>query len=226
LKRALPSVLAASALLVATTSPAQADEGDGAYGRLKGDTTIVVGVGGGFSPADGRPFLGADLRARYLDAAGAMVFYEEADALHRASEGGALRRAFGAGIELRPLFPIRFLKAYESRHGFFELVLDSVGLDMAAYFSALEGSSVQRPGLHVGLSVEVPLAAVASGPWLRLGAAVRWTSPRLEGEVPPGSRTVALTIGLAWHEVVSSGVVDRHDRNLSRSSPQVPGPSW
>jgi len=208
--------------VVLATSAAHAEEGDGAYGRLAGDVTLVTGLGGGYVLANDRPFFSADVRARYIDAAGALLFYEEADAFRKATEVGTLRRAFGAGIEFRPLFPIRFLKAWESGRGFVDLVLDSFGLELAAYFAAIEGSSAQRPGIHVGLGVEAPLAGGANGPWVRLGAAVRWTSARLEGDTMPASRVAVLTIGLAWHQVIGSGAVDRHDRHLARPSWVVP----
>ncbi len=207
---------AAAALLSALSGPraARASTGDGAYGRLDGDLDLSIGLAGGVLLGQKRPVASVDARVRYFESAGFVVQYEETDALAKATAPGDYKRGFLAAVELRPLFPIRFLKAKESGHAFPDLVLDSLGLEVGAWWSAVEGPSTQRPGLHLGLGLELPLAARASGPWLRVGGALRWSAPRLDGQSDPGTRVALLTLGLAWHGMVGAHVVDAGDRRV------------
>lgn len=214
------------AAFVIATAPAAAraapgDGGDGAYGRLSGDVTVVTGVGAGlFTGSAGtestgaRSFASGDLRLRYLDAAGVSVSYEEADALSRASESGAIRRAVVAGVELRPLFPVRFFKGEQSGARFFDLVVDSIALDVGTWWSARLASDVDQPGFYVGTAIEVPITGEATGLWLRLAGALRWSAPRLEGESDPGGRVFVLGLGIAWHQVFGPLLVQRGDAPL------------
>ena len=209
-----------SLLAIGTTARAEsgAEAGDGAYGRLKGDLTLVVGVSGGLVAKSDRKLVGGEVRLRYLDAVGAAFTYEEADAFKSTSATGVghgdLHRSVLAAIEIRPLFPIRFFKNLEGEKRFFELVLDSIGLDLGTVWSVREGNATRRPGLLVGLGVEVPIAAAATGPWLRLATSVRWSPERLDGvaaEDDPGGRAVVLSLGLAWHQVFGAHAVDAGD---------------
>ncbi len=204
----------AAAAVLAVTGATAASQGDGAYGRLDGDLELGVGVAGGVIASERRPVVAVEARARYLQSAGVVLQYEEADAFARAQTLGDYRRGFVAAVELRPLFPIRFLKAMERGPALADLVLDSVGLEVGTFFGALDGSPAARAGLHLGLGVEVPLAARASGPWLRLGGALRWTAPRLEGQEDRGTRFLLLTVGLAWHQMVGAHLVDVGDRSV------------
>ncbi len=215
------SGLVAIGLIVSTQRPARAapgDGGDGAYGRLAGDVTVVTGVGAGVvagtARTEARPFAAGDLRLRYLDAAGVSVSYEEADALGRASEPGAIRRALLAGVELRPLFPVRFFKGQQTGARFLDLVVDSIALDVGTWWSARRASDVDRPGFYLGTALELPITGEATGLWLRLAGTLRWSSPRLEGEGDPGGRVFALGVGLAWHQVVGPLLVQRGDAPL------------
>ncbi len=209
--------LAAAAVVTLLSSTAlAADEGDGSYGRLDGDLTFVGGLGAGVvAPTDtntgGRALASGDLRLRYLDAAGVSFTYEEADAFGRTSHGGTLRRAFLAGIELRPLFPIRFLKAKQTGKSFFDLTLDSLSLDVGTWLPVREATAVRRFGMYVGLAFELPLFARASGLWLRLSSQLRWAPPRIEGDVDDTGRAVVFGVGVAWHEVFGPHVVQRGD---------------
>ncbi|MGZ3416775.1 MAG: hypothetical protein ACXVEE_02860 [Polyangiales bacterium] len=194
------------------TSAAHAAEGDGAYGRTDGDASFVVGVDGG--TLGGRKLVGGDLRLRYLDTAGVAVGYEELDAFNKAQTEGEFRRDFRAGVELRPLFPARFLKAHEIGNSFVDLVIDSVGLDIGAIWIVRAFKDVPRPGMYVGLALEVPLASRANGPWVRLAGSFRWTASRLEGEDDPNGRVFAFTVGLAWHQLFGAHLVDRRDSHI------------
>ena len=192
-----------------TGSPSSAAKGDGSYGRLDGDLTFVGGVGGSAVAHDGAALGSADVRLRYLDAAGAMLSYEEG--LSRGGAIGGLRRAFLAGVELRPLFPIRFLKARETGQGFLDLTLDSLALDVGAWLPQRTGSASRRFGFFTGVAVEMPLFARASGLWVRLSTQVRWAPQRLEGSDDPAGRSVVFGVGLAWHQTFGAGLVQRGD---------------
>jgi hypothetical protein len=202
----------AAALVLSVPAVCEAASGDGAYGRLDGDLDLSIGVGGGTIVSPQRSVGLVDVRARYFESAGVVLQYEEADAFSRAVDVGDYRRGFLAAVELRPLFPVRFLKNREWGSAFPDLLLDSIGLELGAWFHSVEGTANGAPGLHLGLGVEVPLAARATGLWLRVGAATRWTASRLEGEHAPGSRVALLTLGLAWHQMVGAHVVDMGDR--------------
>jgi hypothetical protein len=199
------TVLPALAIMLATSLAAA----DGSYGRLDGDLTFVGGVGGSVVAHDGSALASGDLRLRYLDAAGASVSYEEG--LSRTGGFGSLRRAFLAGVEFRPLFPIRFLKAKQTGEGFFDLTLDSLSLDVGAWLPQRMGSASRRFGMYAGIAVELPLFARASGLWVRLSSQLRWAPQRLEGDDDPSGRSVVFGLGLAWHQVFGAGLVQKGD---------------
>lgn len=204
----------ASAATVLAAAPAHAGDGDGAYGRLDGDLIAVFGAGTGLASAGSRHFVSAESRLRYLDAAGIVVAYEEAGLLREAQAPGDLRRAFVAAIEIRPLFPSRFFKNWESGTRFLDLVVDSIGIEVGTWWAARVGDATARPGLLAGLGIEVPLTGYADGLWLRIAANARWSAARLEREDDPGGRQLFLQIGLAWHAVLAPGLVQPSDGPL------------
>ncbi|GAC1358183.1 MAG: hypothetical protein NVSMB47_11160 [Polyangiales bacterium] len=201
-------------LLLLGGGVAQAAEDDGAYGRLDGDVTLVAGVGGGVDLKSGKPVGHAELRARYLEAAGVYFAYEEREGLGATLGHGDVRRALFAGLELRPLFPARFLKHYEGGRAFANLVLDSLGIDVGPTWAFREGSATRRPGWLLGLGVELPMIGEAQGPWLRVSTSVRWSPERLEGDDDPGGRAVLTTLTLAWHQPVTAHLADGGDRHV------------
>jgi hypothetical protein len=191
---------------------ARAAEEDGSFGRIEGDVTFVGGVGGGVDASSKRALGHVEVRARYLQAAGIFLAYEEADAFAKTDDRGALRRAFLGGVEFRPLFPIRFLRHAEQGRAFGNLVLDSFAIDFGPIVSVREGSSTTRPGLFAGLGVELPLANEESGLWIRLATTMRWSPERLDGDAgDPGGRAVVFLLGLAWHQVAATHLVDAGD---------------
>ena len=199
-----------SLLLVPTR--ARAAEEDGSFGRIEGDVTFVGGVGGGVDASSKRALGHAEVRARYLQAAGIFLGYEEADAFSGATDRGALRRAFLGGVEFRPLFPIRFLKHAEQGRAFGNLVIDSFAIDLGPIFSVREGYATARPGLLAGLGVEVPIGTDEDGLWVRLATTLRWSAERLDGDAnDPGGRAVVFLLGLAWHQVAATHLVDAGD---------------
>src|SRR5258708_1653864 len=118
--RASFAIVLAATMIAASALAAE----DGAFGRIDGDVTFVGGAGGGVV-ADSKRALGhVEVRARYLQAAGIFLAYEEADALSSAADHGVLRRAFLGGVEFRPLFPVRFFRHAEQGRSFGNLLLD------------------------------------------------------------------------------------------------------
>jgi hypothetical protein len=141
--RALSTALA----ILSFAAPAAAD-GDGAYGRLEGDFTLEAGLGGGVA-FEGVDVLGAgtlELRARYLDAAGVVL-------------GGEFRpegaSRIWVGVDLRPLFLARFFLNLSFRERFWDLLVDSIGLDLGVAFVPLDENA--GAALAVGFGVDVPL---------------------------------------------------------------------
>lgn len=182
------------ATAVALTVAAPATAGDGAYGRLSADGSLAGHVGG---VRLGGAFGGsADLRLRYLEAAGVGVAF--------AATGDA--RVLSLPFELRPLFPIRFLKDRETGAAFADLTLDSLAFEIGPSWDL----SQARPGLLLGGAIELPFSGSASGLFLRLGVGARIPAEALEGQ---GGATQGLfTLGLGWHAPLRLGVVDATDR--------------
>jgi hypothetical protein len=201
-------------LLVAAGVLAHAADGraagsDATYGRVGGDVTLVAGVG--VVAADGGPRGEAELRARYLQTAGLFASYEDAPLLGSSAEP---RRVFAAGLEVRPLFLFRWLDGHQTSNAWFDLVVDSLGLELGATFEQPSGASfASRPGAQVGLGVEVPVLATATGPWIGLHGGIRWSDSALAGGAinGPDDRSLYLSITLAWHQVILLGVVDVGD---------------
>ncbi len=188
-----PLVGFACAILAAAPSLRAAD-GDGAYGRLSADGSLAGHLGG--ATVGSRFGAAADLRLRYLEAAGVGVaFTTTADT-----------RVLSIPFELRPLFPIRFLKAQETGHAFADLTLDSIALELGPSWDL----SHKHPGLWLGLSVELPLMGSARGLFARIGLGLRFSAEKLEGL--ESTTQGLLTLGLGWHEPVRLGIADLGDR--------------
>ena len=187
-----------------------ADSTDTSYGRVQGDLTAVVG--GGATVAAGGPRGAAEVRLRYLETAGLFGSYEDGPLLGSQAEP---RRVIATGLEVRPLFLFRWLKGHETSRAALDLMLDSIGLELGAFFEQPAGTSFEsRPGLQLGLMLEFPLLARATGPWAAVHGGVRWSDSALAGGPTdsPDDRSLYLSITLAWHQVVLSGAVDVGDR--------------
>src|SRR5581483_9916003 len=100
-------------------------------------------------------------RLRYLETAGLFASYEDGPLLGSHAEP---RRVFASGLEVRPLFLYRWLKGHETSRAALDLFLDSIGIELGAAFQQPAGTSFEsRPGLQLGLMLELPLFARASG---------------------------------------------------------------
>jgi hypothetical protein len=179
---------------------------DSSYGRIDGDMTLVFGAGMTASP---RGVSGAlDLRARYLDTAGVFVSYDE-------GFGGPVEptRTLAMGIELRPIFLSRWLTDSEIGIPHLDLILDSFALELgAAILQPKMGDFGDRIALQAGIGIEIPILPHANGPWIGLHGGARISDKGLSREIQtPLEQSGFLTITLAWHQVVKSGVVDVGD---------------
>ena len=164
---------------------ARAQEGDGAYGRLDGDLALSVGVNGGVVVDDrvhpavtGSASL--ELRARILDSGGLFAAGEW-------RPEGDSRVIFG--VDLRPLFLARFLLGLETGMQWFDLLLDSIGIDVGAAIGPLARDV--GVGLAIGFGIDVPLylpPRTSGGVFLRLGARYVTVSA-LDQAAPPGGTT-------------------------------------
>ncbi|HEY3818448.1 MAG TPA: hypothetical protein VGL81_14840 [Polyangiaceae bacterium] len=200
--------MAASLALPAGTARADGRP-EPTYGRLQGDVTLVAGLGGVVAARGGRAE--GELRVRYLESAGLFVTYEDGALVASAAEP---TRVLAAGLELRPLFLARWLTGRELQRARFDLVVDSLGLELGAMFEQPAGTSfASRAGMQAGLGLEVPLLKEASGPWLGFHAGVRWSDAALASGVvaTADDRSGFVAITLAWHQVMLTHVVDTGD---------------
>jgi len=202
----------AALALVGRANDASADRGnaDSTFGRIGGDIAAVGGAG--VVAASGGVRAEAELRLRYLETAGVFVTYEDAAAIGSAAEP---RRVLSPGIELRPLFLLRWLRGSETQRARLDLALDSIGIEIGATFGQPVGTSfATQRGLEVGLGFELPVLERASGPWIGIRGALRWSDSALGSGVVsgPDDRQAILAITVAWHQIVSAHVVDVGDR--------------
>jgi len=144
----------AAIFVLALAAPAAADDGDGAYGRLAADLTLEVALGGGAGfEADAVHGAGTlELRARYVDMAGILIGGELRD-------GGRSRILVAADV--RPLFLARFLMNLSLRDRFWDVLIDSIGVDLGVAILPLdEGIGA---ALAVGFGLDVPIVFFGDG---------------------------------------------------------------
>jgi hypothetical protein len=209
--------LLGAALALLPGAPARADDdADGVYGRFDGDLELHLGAGVAF--AHGGPMLAAHFEALYLSTAGIYARYTDAVG----SEGPSVERSIATGLTLQPLFLGRYAKNMEQGPARLDLLLDSIALDIGAFWHDARdpvGESLGlSPGLEVGLGLSLPILAQASGPVVTLRGALRWRSVDLSAAPPTENvleRGAHLAITLAWHQIVRTHIVDAGDR-LSR----------
>jgi hypothetical protein len=206
--------VAASLVVVATIcrSPeARADAPvDASYGRIEGDVALVGGAGVVVAPRG--PRLGAELRLRYLETAGLFATYEDAAFFGSDPEP---RRAVATGLEIHPLFLARWLAGRETQRARLDLALDSMGLEIGAFFAEPKGGTfASRPGVQLGLGVELPIFARATGLWLGLHGGVRWSEDALATSTVDtvDDRSTFLLVTLQWHQLLVTHVVDLGDQ--------------
>lgn len=198
-------------LLVAGPKLARAAGGpDTSDGRIDGDVSASAGVGATFGPRS--PRAAFDLRLRYLWTAGVFATYEDGPLVGSASEP---RRAFATGLELRPLFLVRWLQGLETGNAYLDMAIDSFGLELGAVFVQPEGASFgSKPGLQAGIGFQLPVLPHATGPVIGLHGGARWSDAALGGHEleGPSDRALYLLVTVAWQQVFGAHVVDLGDR--------------
>ena len=199
------------AALVSVSVCARADDRptDPSHGRVDGDVSVVVGVGGAIAPRG--PRAQVELRLRYLETAGVFATLEDAGAFSSSSEPG---RVFLTGFELRPLFLFRWLKGLEGARAHWDLTVDSIGLELGAMFEQpAEAGLASRNGVELGLGFEVPIFERPSGPFVGVRGSLRWSSEALGSTIQGAAdRQAVLSLTLAWHQTLSGHLVDFDDR--------------
>lgn len=196
--------------LAGLAGTARAAGPDTSYGRIDGDLSGSLGVGATFGPRE--PRAAVDLRLRYLWTAGVFATYEDAPLIGAASDP---RRVFATGIELRPLFLVRWLQGLEIGQPHLDLTIDSFALELGAAFVQPPGRPFgSRPGLQAGLGLQVPVLPNATGPVIGIHGGARWSDAALSGAdiVGPSDRSLYLLVTVAWQQVFGAHVVDLGDR--------------
>ncbi|MBW2462285.1 MAG: hypothetical protein JRH11_11620 [Deltaproteobacteria bacterium] len=198
---------------VAGELQAQEGPGDGAYGRLDGDVMLSFGLGGG--PVVGgtgdAAFLG-EFRARYLDMVGVFVAPEL-----RLGAGGEEGR-IALGVELRPLWPIRFFLNGFSGNEWLDLFIESVSAEVGVAILPL-GDGVGA-GLALGFGIDVPIlvpSVFADGLFLHLGG--RHVRAGAADQAGPGSGGISdwlISFVLTLKVGVDTGVVGLEPPRYSR----------
>lgn len=203
-----PTSLAfASALTVlAATSAAHAAPNDGVYGRLDGDLGLSLGAGVGV--AKGGALAALLGRAIFLDSVGMYASYVDALDAER-----SLSRSFSVGVELRPLFLARWANGLETGPATLDLAIDSLALDIGAFWSSpARSSSPSTPGLEIASGFEVPLLGRASGPWVGIRGALRWKASDFAGTGGNASERGAIAmLTFSWQGRVTSRIADAGD---------------
>ena len=188
---------------------ARASDSDGAYGRFDGDVTLAGGLGVSLAKHEVGGAFGA--RALFLSTAGPWLAY--ADGFEQ--DGAKTLRSAAFGVSVAPLFPGRYASNLEQGPAFLDLMLDSVAIDLGAFFSeSPKAGWAHDPGLDLGVSLSVPLGDNASGLFVDLRGSARWTASAL-GPGEHGDfldRGASLTLMLAFHDVVATHLVDVFDR--------------
>jgi hypothetical protein len=174
------------------SAPSDPHAGDGAYGRLDGDVDFGLGVGPSFDFASADPALGVRATGHWFTIAGIYAMYLEA-----LPEDARLQRRLGVGVDLKPLFLVRWPLGLERGPAWLDLTLDSLSLGLGMTF----GEEIERPfgsrqGFETSVGFGIPLALEAAGPWLEIRA----------GAVLPSSlESEASVMALfSWHFVAST----------------------
>jgi hypothetical protein len=167
--------------------------GDGAYGRFDGDLDLGfgAGMGAGFGSGD----LGVSLRAtaHWYSTVGLYVGYVESVGTSH------IERRGGAGIELEPLFLLRWSEALERGPAWLDLTLDSLSLG-AGYvlLQPVDRGFGSRRGVELSLGVGFPLLGTAGGPWLEARGGYF---------LPKSERELTGLLFLSWHFHVNTPLV-------------------
>lgn len=177
-------------------------QGDGAYGRFDGDLDLGLGAGPALAFSNGQMSVEVRGIARWYYSAGLYVAYGETLAPHPDIE-----RRLGFGLELTPLFLLRWRKAQERGPAVFDLALDSLALGLGASLATEHGHDFgNRHAFEGSLGFGMPLAGTAPGPWLEFRATTTLPKP-VAGEAQ-------VFLLLSWHFAVVTPIVAAHEPHV------------
>lgn len=168
--------------------------GDGAYGRFDGD--LDLGFGAGASAAFGSGDLGVALRAtgHWYSTAGLFLSYSESVGTSR------LERRAGMGVEVEPLFLLRWSEALERGPALLDLTLDSLSLGVGYFLLDPPSRGFgSRRGVEVSLGLGIPLVGESGGPWLEARGGYF---------LPKSEREFTGLVFLSWHFHVNTPLVE------------------
>lgn len=169
--------------------------GDGAYGRFDGDLELGLGAGGMLAFSDRA--LGVAVRGDARWYSTAALYGQYAEAL---SSAPRVERRLGVGVELTPLFLIRWSQALETGPAIVDLTLDSLALGLGVTLATPRGRGfASRKAFEGSLGFGVPLFGTAAGPWLELRGAL--VLPK------PAAGEANATLLFTWHGTVTTPIV-------------------
>jgi hypothetical protein len=192
---------------LAAPSRARASDDDGAYGRFDGD--LALSLGSGVAVAKGGPHLAFDLHALYLSTAGLYARYTDGLGQHRT----AMRRTIATGVELRPLFLARWAKDMEHGPAHLDLLLDSISIGLGAVWQEPQRAPfAAKPGLELGIGLEMPILSSATGPFVGAMGLLRLDDPSVKNDRDILDQGSMLLFTVSWHQMVPAHLVDARDR--------------
>ena len=150
-----------------------------------------------------------DVRYRYLQSAGIFVTYEEGF-----GAGAEPLRLILSGFEVRPLFLARFLQNKELGSPRFDLLIDSIALELGAFVAQPAfGGFGDSAGLSFGLAAEFPLLPRVSTPFIAFRAAFRWSREALSAADTStiDVRAFVFTVAFGYQAIFHTHVVDMGD---------------
>jgi hypothetical protein len=202
------SLVLLAAFSLGRVSNARAEPLEGGHSRFAGDIDVSASLGAAL--AKGGPSAALSARIFYLETAGLYAGYTDA-----LSGDASEPRSLALGIALRPLFLTRWGSDLEHGPGWLDLTVDSLTLDLGAFWSQRAGDGVaSAPGLEAAIGMETPLLGHAAGPFLGLRGTLRWDASELAAPNPDRAVAAALVVALSWHFVASTHVVDLGDAEL------------
>jgi hypothetical protein len=169
--------------------------GDGAYGRFDGDLDLGLGLGPGLALSNGDMSIEVRGVARWYSSVGLYIGYGET-----LTPTPDIERRLRFGVDITPLFLLRWRKAHETGPAVFDLWLDSLALDLGASLATEHGQAfASRSAFEGALGFGVPLAGTAPGPWLEFRAATALPKP-VAGEAQ-------MFLLFSWHFFVVTPLV-------------------
>lgn len=169
--------------------------GDGAYGRFDGDLDLSLGAGTTLALSHGDVGLGLRGLGRWYSTLGLYATYAET-----LTPEPELERRLGFGLELTPLFLVRWSQALEKGPAVLDLALDSLALDAGvSLLTPPDRGFASRAAFELAAGFGVPLAGTAPGPWLEFRAGFG---------LPHSEATEATALLLfSWHFAVTTPLV-------------------